>query len=119
MQSYRNLIVWQKAHRLVLEIYRITKDFPRSEITGMISQMRRSSTSIPTNIAEGSARKTDADYARFIYIALSSGMELDYQLYLTHDLKYISAEDFTKLSAELEEICKMLNGFAQTLERKR
>jgi four helix bundle protein len=73
MQNYRNLKVWQKAHELVLKIYRVTQNFPSDEKYGTVSQMRRSSASIPTNIAEGSARQSDADYARFFLSLLALG----------------------------------------------
>ena len=118
MQNYRNLIVWKKAHELVLEIYRVTVLFPADEKFGLVSQMRRSAASIPTNIAEGSARKSDADYARFVLMALGSAVELDYQLYLSHDLHYLAQEDYTSLSLNLDEISKMLNRFVQTLQSK-
>jgi four helix bundle protein len=85
MQDFRRLTVWQKAHQLTLVIYKVTRSFPDEEKFGLISQMRRSSSFIPTNIAEGCVRPTDNDFARFLYISLGSTSELEYQLLLAHD----------------------------------
>ena len=86
MQSFRNLQVWQKSHRLTLDVYAASKVFPRDEIFGLTSQMRRASASIGMNIAEGCCRKGDAEMARFLQIAMGSASELEYQFLLAHDL---------------------------------
>jgi four helix bundle protein len=103
---------------VTLQIYQITASFPVDERFGLVSQIRRSAASIPSNIAEGSARGSDADFARFLHIALGSAAELDYQLLLSHDLSFLSTEWYSEILAELGEIHRMLNGFISTLKRK-
>jgi four helix bundle protein len=89
MKDFRKLKVWEKAHQLVLKIYRITENLPREESYGLTSQIRRACVSIPTNIAEGCVRSSDADFSRFLYIALGSTSELEYLIMLSMDLKFI------------------------------
>ncbi|MFN8596496.1 MAG: four helix bundle protein [Anaerolineae bacterium] len=108
MQDFRSLKVWEKAHRLTLEIYQVTHAFPKEELYGLTSQIRRASASIPTNIAEGCGRGTNADFSRFLQIALGSASELDYHLLLAHDLHYLATPDFARLSASTVEVKKML-----------
>jgi four helix bundle protein len=115
MKKFRDLKIWQRSHTLTLEIYRITKDFPSSELYGLVSQMRRSSSSIPTNIAEGCGRNTEKDFARFLDNAMGSASEFEYQLILAYDLKYIPQDTYEKTNAELTEIKRMLNAFIQKL----
>ncbi|RLF34767.1 MAG: four helix bundle protein, partial [Thermoplasmata archaeon] len=90
MKTFKELKVWQKAHQLVLEIYKITRSFPKEERFGLVIQIRRSVSSIPTNIVEGFKRKSKKDFAHFLNIAESSLEETKYHLLLAHDLKYIS-----------------------------
>lgn len=90
MQDFRKLKVWEKAHDLTLLIYKISKNFPKEEMFSLTSQIRRASSSIPTNIAEGCGRGTDKDFARFIQISMGSASELEYLIWLSIDLKYIS-----------------------------
>lgn len=116
MQNYRKLQVWQKAHQLVLNIYKITSLFPADEKFGLISQIRRCAVSIPANIAEGSARGSDADYARFLHIALGSVTELDYHLLLAKDLELIGEKEYTVLETDTAEVGRMLNGFIKRLK---
>ncbi len=116
MQNFRDLKVWQKAHALTLQIYKITKAFPKSELYGLVNQIRRSASSIPTNIAEGSVQGTDAQFARFLYVALGSATELDYQLLLADELEYISAIKHQQLASELDQIKKMLSAFIRKLK---
>jgi S23 ribosomal protein. len=106
MKDFRTLIVWQKAHELTLGVYAATKQFPKDELFGMTSQMRRSSSSIPTNIAEGCGRGSNADFQRFLQMAFGSASELDYQLILSSDLKYLSREDHEQLGKLLLEVKK-------------
>jgi len=115
LQSFKNLRVWEKAHRLTLDVYRSTKSFPREEIYGLTSQMRRSSSSIGANIAEGSCRRGDNDFARFLQIAMGSASELEYHIVLAHDLEVLKTLDYERLSAEAVEVKRMLASLLQKL----
>jgi four helix bundle protein len=115
MQDFRKLKVWEKAHQLTLAIYAATKDFPKDELYGVTSQMRRAAASIPTNIAEGCGRGSDADFARFVQIALGSASELEYLVVLARDLNYLSPEQASFLEAAIQEIKRMLTGLIKTL----
>lgn len=116
MSNYKNLEVWRKSHQIVLRVYGLTQNFPPSEQYGLTSQMRRSAASIPTNIAEGSGRGSDKDYARFLYISLGSCAELDYQLLLAKDLNYLPELEYQSVIDELDQVGRMLNGFIKTLK---
>ena len=116
MQDYRNLKVWQRSHQCTLEVYHVTNQFPTDERFGLTSQMRRSAASVPSNIAEGSARNSDADFSRFVHISMGSAAELDYQLLLAHDLNFVELSEYKKLANELSEIRRMLYAFNQTLK---
>ena len=115
MKDFRTLKVWQKAHQFALAVYKVTKDFPREELYRLTSQIRRSSMSIPTNIAEGTGRFTDKDFARFLQISMGSASEAEYQLLLARDLGFISNEKYVPLQAQIVEIKKMLASFLRTL----
>lgn len=115
MKNFRDLQIWNRSHRLTLEIYRLTQSFPKTETYGLVSQMRRSGSSIPTNIAEGCGRSTERDFARFLDNAMGSASELEYQLILAHDLEYIQKDLFERTIRELTEIRRMLNAFIQKL----
>ncbi|MTI83643.1 MAG: four helix bundle protein [Firmicutes bacterium] len=104
------LIVWQKAHALVLKIYEITKDFPRDEQFGLTSQIRRASVSIPSNIVEGKARGSNKDYRRFLLMARGSLEEVKYPLLLARDLGYIDDNKYIELLKSTEEVGRLLNG---------
>jgi four helix bundle protein len=108
INSYRDLIVWQKSMTLVTEIYAATKSFPSEELYGLTSQVRRSAISIPSNIAEGYGRNSTGDYKRFLHIAAGSVFELLTQIEIAANLKYLSAELFTKLFNAAKEIELML-----------
>jgi four helix bundle protein len=101
MQSFRNLKVWERAHVLTLDVYQSSKSFPREEMYGLTSQMRRASASIGANIAEGSCRRGDIDFARFLQMAAGSTSELEYHLLLARDLKLLQMPDYQRLSVEL------------------
>ncbi|GAA4369707.1 four helix bundle protein [Hymenobacter saemangeumensis] len=118
MLDYRSLQIWRRSHQLTLVIYAQTQSFPREELFGLISQMRRAASSIPTNIAEGCGRGSDAELARFLTIAAGSASELDYQLLLAHDLGYIQPETWLQSQSELTEIRKMLTQFIQTVKKR-
>ena len=117
MKDYKNFTVWQKSHQLTLDVYKVLNDFPKDEIFGLISQMKRSSSSIPTNIAEGCGRNSDKDFARFLIIAFGSANELEYQFILSKDLKFIDLETSEKLLFQIEEIKKMLNSLISKLNK--
>ncbi len=115
MKDFRNFIVWQKSHQLTLDVYKALNNFPKDEQFGLISQMKRSSSSIPTNIAEGCGRKTDKDFARFLIIAFGSANELEYQFILSCDLNFINKETSEQLLSQIQEIKKMLNALISKL----
>src|SRR6476646_1870002 len=112
MRNYRDLQVWSKAHHLTLELYRVSRQFPREEIYGITSQLRRAAVSIGANLAEGGGRRTSAELAKFVRIALGSASELDYHLLLSRDLGFMAADEFTRASSALIiEVRKMLTSF--------
>lgn len=115
MRDYQQLAFWQRSHRLTLNIYKATKTFPKEEIYGLTSQMRRSSSSIPTNIAEGCGRLSNAELKRFLIIASGSASELHYQLILSKDLGYLSENLFKELITETIQIRKMIYSYCEKL----
>ena len=115
MQSFRNLKVWERAHALTLDIYQSSQAFPREEIYGLTSQMRRASASIGANIAEGACRKGDIDFARFLQMAVGSASELEYHLLLAHDLKLLQTSDFERLTGQAVEVKRMLASLMKKL----
>jgi four helix bundle protein len=119
MQNFRQLQVWQKAHQLTLDVYRITRDLPRDELYGLTAQLRRSSSSIAANLAEGCGRAGDAEFSRFCGIAMGSASELDYHLLLARDLGLIKGTDHAALAAQLDEVKAMLSGLLQKLKGER
>jgi len=116
MRDFRKIQVWEKAHRFVLQIYKVTSAFPKDELYGLTSQMRRAAASIPSNIAEGCGRDTQTELARFIHIAGGSASELKYQLILAHDLGHIDDETYPNLDSEINEIQRMLYGFEKAVQ---
>ncbi len=111
-KTFQDLIVWQKVHSFVLNVYSITKNFPKEELFGLTSQFRRSAISIPANIAEGFKKRTKLDKNRFYNISQGSIEECKYYLILAHDLKYINKEN---LWSNLEEVSKLLQGYSKGL----
>ena len=109
IKSYKELIVWQKSYQLVLLVYKVSKSFPKEELFGLVSQLRRAAVSIPSNIAEGNTRAGSKEYLQFLRIAFASGAELETQLLLCRDLDLINEEDYTTISLLLTEVMKMLN----------
>src|SRR5262245_45301084 len=110
MKDFRDLKVWEKSHSLVLDVYRHTSGFPKEELCGLTTQLRRSSASVPTNIAEGCGRGTDPDFARFLQIAMGSASEAEYQMLLSRDLGYLAEEQYVVLQAAVSEVKRMLFG---------
>jgi len=119
MKDFRQLVVWQKAHLFVLKLYASTKSFPKEELYGLTSQVRRAAASVPTNIAEGCGRNGDKELARFCQIAMGSASEVEYQLLLAMDLRYLSENDYHELNNSLLEVKRMLNAFLQKLTANR
>jgi four helix bundle protein len=116
MRNYRDLQVWKKAHDLTPEQYRVSQRFPREEIYGISGQLRRAAVSIGANLAEGCGRRTSAELARFVRIAMGSASELDYHLLLCCDLGFMVVDEFTSASAALIEVRKMLTSFLNSVE---
>jgi four helix bundle protein len=116
VKSFHELKVWQKAHKLTLEVYTVTANFPRSELYGLTSQLRRSCASIPANLAEGCGRNGPAELARFCSIAMGSASELEYHLLLARDLNLIQPEVHEELTQRATELKRMLAGLQQTLK---
>lgn len=114
--TYKDLIVWQKSMELVVEIYKLTDKFPKNEIYGLTSQMRRCSISIPSNIAEGRKRSTRKNYRLFLTIAYGSGAELETQIEIAKRLTFVRDGECIKIDQLLVEVMKMLNKMLFTLE---
>jgi four helix bundle protein len=115
MRTHKELVVWQKSIDFVTDIYKMTRNFPKDEVYGLTSQMRRAAVSIPSNIAEGAARCHIKEYLNFLNIALGSASELDTQIIISKNLQYLSAELSDEYSAKLCEISKMLHGIVRSL----
>lgn len=118
LKNYKDLTVWQKSYRLCLEVYRITKGFPKEERFGLTSQIRRAALSIPSNIAEGYGRKTTPDYLRSLYIAYGSVCELETQVLLSGDLGYVKEDKLAALEADVGEVERMLKALIKSLQNK-
>ncbi len=112
---FRKLVVWQNAHGLALNLYKITKTFPTDERYGLTSQIRRSAVSICANIAEGCGRQTRRDFARFAYIALGSASELEYHLLMASDLGLLDKECYLPLERSVTQVKRMLTGLIRRL----
>ena len=119
MKSFRDLVVWQKAHQLVVTLYARTGEFPSDERFGLTSQIRRSSSSVPANIAEGCGRRGDSEFHRFPQMDMGSASELEYQLLLAHDLKYLSSAEYESLSRSLIEVKRMLVSLIYKVDEER
>lgn len=118
MRDFRDLSVWTKSHRLVLEVYRVTASFPSEERFGLTSQLRRAVASIPTNIAEGCGREGDRELARFLAIAAGSASETEYLVLLAADLGYLSRDVHDRLHFLVNEVKKMLGALHRRLTAK-
>ena len=119
MRDFRTLKVWEKSHQLTLDVYKATVRFPRDELYGLTSQIRRACASIPANIAEGCGRSGDAELARFLQIAMGSASELEYHLLLAHDLGFLNHPDYEPLAERTVEIKRMLTSFIKRLRAAR
>ena len=116
-KDFRELKVWAKAHEVALQVYQATKTFPKDEIYGLTSQIRRSSVSVTSNIAEGCGRGRDTEFARFLEIAMGSANELDYQLLLSRDLTYLDPSTYEQIQSNIIECKKMLVALSNKLKQ--
>ena len=116
MRDFHKLIIWQRSHQLTLDVYKASKLFPKDELFGLTSQIRRAVSSIPTNIAEGCGRETNKDFAHFLQISIGSASETEYQLLLAHDLEYINNDDFERLTTEIVSVRKMIIKYQSELK---
>jgi four helix bundle protein len=111
LQDFKKLTVWEKGHRLTLAVYKATAGFPKDELYGLTSQIRRASASIPANIAEGCGRTGRAELGHFLQVAMGSASELEYHLLLAHDLRILSDSEYTSLDSQVVELKRMLGAF--------
>lgn len=119
MKDFRNLKVWEKAHRLTIEIYGLTAGFPRGEVYGLVSQMRRGSASIGANIAEGCGKRGHNEFQRYLLIASGSASELEYHLLLSRDLGFLAEAKYRETSVQLGEVRRMLTSLIQKVDAER
>ena len=120
MKDFRDLKVWQRAHQLTLGVYQVTATFPKEELYGITSQLRRATSSISANLAEGCGRSAvGADFGRFVQIAMGSASEVEYFLLLARDLGLLNQHDYGRLGAEAVEVKKMLTGLISKLRSDR
>jgi four helix bundle protein len=117
MRKFQNIQVWQKSHDVTMRVYAFTRNFPFDERYGLTAQMRRSAAAIPTNIAEGSGKRSEKDFARFLEISFCSASELEYQVFLSWKLGYLTDGEYEQAASELSEVQRMLNGFIRRLRR--
>ena len=108
MRDFHNLLIWKRSYQLTLDIYKVSQSFPKEELFGLTSQIRRAVSSVPTNIAEGSGRNSNKDFAHFLQIAIGSASEVEYELLLAHDLQYINKDEYERLINEMVAIRKMI-----------
>jgi four helix bundle protein len=118
LTNYKELDVWRKAYQLCLKVYKATKDFPKDEQYGLISQVRRAVVSIPSNIAEGYGRKSTKEYIQALYIAYGSNCELETQIMLSGDLGYIEARELATLRETIGDVERMLMALIKSLEKR-
>jgi four helix bundle protein len=119
MKDFRNLKVWEKAHSLTLDVYRATSGFPREELYGLTTQMRRCSASVAANLAEGCGKRGNNEFQRYLQIASGSASELDYHLLLSRDLQFLSSVDYNALAQELGELRRMLTSLILKVDSER
>jgi four helix bundle protein len=119
MSDYKKLRAWEDAHKLVLEIYQITSHFPKDEIYGIISQIRRAASSIPTNIVEGCGQLDNGNLIRFLGIARGSAFELEYLILLSKDLDYLKKEEYSELNEKVEQLIGMITNLIKSLTIKK
>jgi four helix bundle protein len=115
MKDFRNLLVWQKGHDLTMAVYKESKNFLREELYGLISQIRRTASSISTNIAEGCGKHTDKEFVNFLQISMGSACETEYLIFLCAELEYMTVNSAQELTKSITEIKKMLNSLIKNI----
>jgi four helix bundle protein len=119
MKNFRDLKVWEKSHELALAAYDATSNFPKQEMFGLVSQIRRCAASIPANIAEGCGRRGNGEFHRFLQIAMGSASELEYHLLLSRDLKFLDGQTYISLNGSVEEVKRMLASLVRKVDEER
>jgi four helix bundle protein len=119
MKNFRDLKVWEKAHEVALACYEVTANFPKHEIFGVVSQIRRAGSSVAANIAEGCGRGGNAEFQRFLHVAMGSASELEYHLLLSRDLRFIEGRDHDRIQAQVVEVKRMLAGLIRKVNSDR
>jgi four helix bundle protein len=118
METHKNLLVWQKSMAFVTELYKLTRKYPKDEQYGLINQLRRAAVSIPSNIAEGCARRNTKQYIQFLYVSLGSASEIETQVIISYNLEYVSNNEEQNMLEMLEEIIRMLVGLIKSLSNR-
>jgi len=118
-RDYRKIKAWQFADRLAVDTYKATAEFPKAEVWALVSQMRRAAVSVPANIVEGSARRGESEYVRFLYISISSLAELGYYIKFAHEVAYLPGKSHERLGSMHEETARTLRGLINHIERRR
>jgi four helix bundle protein len=116
LRNFKDLVVWEKAHALTLDLYQTTRAFPKEELYGITSQIRRAAASIGANLAEGCGRRTDGEFGRFLLIAMGSASELTYHLLLARDLKLLKEADYVRHDGQLAEVRRMLTSLTMKVK---
>ena len=116
MRDFKTLKVWQNAHEMTLCVHKATQDFPKEEVYGLVSQLRRAASSVPANIAEGSGCSRNREFAYFLSIALRSASETEYHLLLARDLEYLGTKAYESLNTQVVEVKRMLTGLIKKLK---
>ncbi|PIB37002.1 four helix bundle protein [Reichenbachiella sp. 5M10] len=116
MHNYKELKIWKESIQLVKDLYPVLNSFPEDEKYNLISQIKRSSVSVPSNIAEGTSRKSNVDFKRFLQISLGSLFEMETQLYLSCELGFMASQDFKLFETRINELQKMIYGFSKSLD---
>jgi four helix bundle protein len=118
VKGFKDLKVWRKAHEMTVAVYQVTRTFPREEVYGLTSQLRRSAASIGANIADGCGRRSDGEMARFLQISRGSASEIEYHVLLARDLGYLGESEFRRLSLQADELQRMLTALIQRFRPK-
>lgn len=117
VRTHKNLKIWQRSIAMVTQVYKLTETFPKSEVFGLINQIRRASVSVPSNIAEGAGRNSHKEFNQFLHIALGSAAELETQFLIAKNLCYISQIQYMQIEQELQEIIRMISALTKTLTK--